>query len=279
MNLLEKSIGRQPYHIIEIGKDLLSEEQKIQYTFLSEEDFKNLLKENLSEGMRIYWLELFYRCHMGAYGGLKRLLSWVDIVENSNNNYISYCSGLRGLMECCGDTYHGLSQLAITLGDNKKMIKEALDSKSTELCINSEFEEMIIHFTHASKTYSKVIERKEYKPKQSLEYVKLLEKGSSIKFYDYYSFLCELTHPASISLAYNFEDINGKLIFNPNRDTALVSSAFKTDSVLISELLVRGFNPIILLIKTINLFSLPDLYSKKADSVVLDNPAWKRILK
>jgi hypothetical protein len=138
----------------------------------------------------------------------------------------------------------------------------------------------LIHFTHASKAYAKVTGLDYHKPKQSQEYVKGLEKGSSIKFYEYYGFLCELTHPAGASLGYNFDETsNGELVFNSTKDHQLVLDALVRDKDLIIEILMRGFNPISLLIKTINLFKIEDMYSNYADGIVLNFPAWKRICK
>lgn len=278
MTILRENIGEEAYKIIEIGRHLLNEPMKVKYKFVSENELKAALEKSLEFGNQLYWREIFYRCHMASYSGLKRLLDWVSIIEQSSDNFISYCSSLRGLMECAGDTYDGLSAVAITLGDNKKIIREALQGTLQTIAINQELEDKLIHFTHASKPYSKQTGIKNHKPKRSEEYVKALENGSSIKFYDYYGFLCELTHPAGNSLGYNFDETsNGEMVFNPTRDRQLVIDSLARDKDLIVEILMRGFNPISLLIKTINLFQLEGMYSKYADGIVLNFPAWNRI--
>ena len=280
MTNIKKSIGEDAYKIIEIGRHLLSEPMAAKYKFSTEKELEEAFTKSSKVGNQLYWLEIFYRCHISSYSGLKRLLDWVAIIEQSSDNFISYCSALRGLMECAGDTYDGLSAAAITLGDNKSIIKEALRGELETTTVNKELEDTLIHFTHASKTYAKVTGQSYHKPKQSQEYVKKLEEGTSIKFYEYYGFLCEFTHPAGASLGYNFDETaNGELIFNPSRDKQLVLDALIKDKSLIIEILMRGFNPIILLIKTINLFQVEGLYSKYADQIVLDVPAWKRIIK
>lgn len=281
MTVLKNAIGNEVYGgLIDIGRHFLSEPFTIKYTFVTQEELNEALKNSPKTGNRIYWMELFYRCHMSSYSGLKRLLDWIDIIERSSYNFISYCSGLRGLMECAGDTYDGLSAVAITLGDNKSLIKQALQGTLEEILITKELEDKLIHFTHASKTYSKITGLDYHKPKQSQDYVKALEKDSTIKFYEYYGFLCELTHPAGTSLGYNFEETSaGELFFSPKRDIQLVTDALERDKGLITELLMKGFNPITLLIKTINLFQIEGMYSKYADGITLDFPAWNRISK
>lgn len=280
MSIVKSAIGKEAYKTIEIGRSILSEPISAKYKFTTEGDFKKAVKSSPQLGNQVYWKELFYRCHMSSYSGLKRLLDWISIIEGPSDNFISYCSGLRGLMECAGDTYDGLSAVAITLGENKALIRKALLGTLDNVAINQELENRLIHFTHASKAYAKATGVSNHKPKQSQEYVKLLEQGSKIKFYDYYGFLCELTHPAGASLGYNFDEtVNQELIFNPKRDQQLIIDSLARDKELICELLMKGFNPIILLIKTINLFQIPEMYSKYADGVSLDIPAWTRITK
>jgi hypothetical protein len=280
MTILNNAIGEDAYKIIEIGRHLLSEPLAAKYKFVTQEELKESLEKSPKSGNQIYWMELFYRCHMSSYSGLKRLLDWVAIIEQSSDNFIAYCSGLRGLMECAGDTYDGLSAIAITLGENKELLKNAIEGNLGEIAINQELEEKLIHFTHASKPYSKETGLNYHKPKQAQEYVKALEAGSSINFYDYYGFLCELAHPAGTSLGFNFEETSeGEMIFNPKRDSQLVSDAINRDKELIIELLMRGFNPITLLIKTMNLFQVEDMFSKYADGITINFPAWKRINK
>jgi hypothetical protein len=191
MTIIKKTIGENAYKIIDIGRQLLNEELNTRYRFVTPEELKETLKKSSQTGNQIYWMEMFYRCHMSSYSGIKRLLDWVDLVENSSGNFISYCSGLRGLMECAGDTYDGLSAVAITLGENKEIIKKAISGNLKEILLNEELEQKLIHFTHASKPYAKETGLSYHKPKQSQEYVKALEIGSTIKFYDYYSFWSE----------------------------------------------------------------------------------------
>lgn len=280
MSELEKSLGPKAYKTIEIAREQIFEPLTVKYLFISEDELRSHYVSSVAEGNFMYWSEIFYRCHMSAYGGLKRLLDWISIIEASDNNFISYCSGMRGLIECVGDTYHGLHAAAITLGDNKKMIKNIMEKTSSKITLNQELEDLLIHFTHASKPYSKLTGNKNHQPKKPWQYVAELEKGSGIKFYEYYEFLCELTHPAASSIGMNFDQqASGEMVFNPKKDRQLVIEARKADKDLIIELLMRGFNPITLLIKTINLFQLEGMYSKYSDSLVLDVPAWHRIIK
>lgn len=278
MTILKSTIGDDAYKIIETGRYLLSETSTVKYKFLTENELNNSYQQSTKLGNKNYWLEIFYRCHMSSYSGLKRLLDWVSIIEQSSENFISYCSGLRGLMECAGDTYDGLSAIAITLGENKQVIKMAINGLQNEIVINQDLEDKLIHFTHASKEYAQTTKIKNHIPKKPYEYVRALENGSTMKFYEYYSFLCELTHPAGTSLGYNFdENDKNELFFNPSKDKTLVANSFLRDKDMIIEILMKGFNPITLLIKTINLFKIETMYSRYADKVVLNVPGWERI--
>src|SRR5690606_30426987 len=164
---IKKAIGSDAYRFVEVGRHLLSEPPRVRYKFTTMDELMHTLKKSAEHGNQIYWTEMFYRSHMSAYSGLKRLLDWFRIIEVSSDNFISYCSALRGMMECAGDTYDGLSAVAITLGDNKEVIKKALEGNLKEIMLNEELENKLIHFTHASKPYSRETGLSYHKPKRS----------------------------------------------------------------------------------------------------------------
>lgn len=278
MNPIKMAVG-DFYRSIEIARRINNSQPSTQYPFMDTAKFQELLKADVSLAMKTYWYEILLRSHMCAVSGLKRFLDWIDAVEKSEDNYILYCSSLRGLMECAGDTYHGLSEIAISLAEDHKTVREGISGQMKTVVIAQEWEDKLIHFTHASKQRAKALGQKEIQPKQSKEYVELLEKGSKIKFYSYYQTICEIVHPASDSLGYNFEgDDNGILRWSGRRDSEVITMSVVQNKELITELLMRGLNPIFILMKTINLFDQKELRIPGADAMSLDSlPAWTRI--
>lgn len=277
---LKKCLGKENYRIIEVSRYLLDEQTNAKYFFLTNDRFSEVLKENITQGMKIYWQEILFRAHMSAYAGLKRLMDWVNLLETVDKNFIAYATALRGLIECSGDTYHGLSRVSNTFADNKQTIVKAFNGDLDKFEVCKELEDILIHFLNASQAYAKEVGNKEFNPQQAQAYISLMEKGTKFEIYKYYKELCEFVHPSAPSLGYNFsESENGYLYFNPTKDEFMVNQSLKNDRELIIHILQMSLNPISLLIKTINLFKVEGMYSKKADSIVLQFPAWEKIIR
>jgi hypothetical protein len=277
MNPVELA-AKDLYSAVEIGKLIRDSQPPTSYPFLPAAEFKVLLEENVPRAMRVYWFEILLRSHMCAVSGLKRFLDWVEALERSEGNYILFCSSLRGLMECAGDTFDGLSHMAFNLAENHGKVRMALAGKMTDVITAQKWEDQLVHFSHASGKRARELAQAEIKPKRPREYVESLEKGSSLKFYEYYQAICEIVHPASDSLGYNFDEHNGLLRWNGKRDAEIISLSIERQRDLITELLMRGLNPIFVLMKTVNVFGVNELHIPLADRLDLKAlPGWARI--
>lgn len=267
------------YRLIEGVNFILDGINNVEYEFKPVDYLQRFQRENdVSQLMQIYWQEMLYRSHLCAVSALKRNYDWIRALEKSDNNYILYCSAFRGLMESIGDTYDGLSQVAITLAIQNKVIKDAINSNLKEVATSQELEDLMINFSHASKKVNKLTNDNVFKPKKTYEYIKLLEESSKHKFYEYYETLCEVVHPASSSLGFNFTEENGRLKWHGEKDTEIIEYSIKNDKELFLELLMRGLNPVYLLLKTLNLLQFKPVYTERADKLNLNNiPAWKRV--
>lgn len=265
------------YRSVELGRSVLKQILETRYPLTSTDEFKRLLSQKIEDGMRVYWHEILGKCHMSSVSGLKRTLDWIDSIERADGNFILFCSSLRGLMESAGDTYYGLNAIALSLAKMRATIEKALTGTLSDLAISQELEDRLIHFTHASKEAAKIFD-KSFEPESAKTCVSRLNQNSKIDFYELYSFLCEVTHPASTSLAFNFTEDNGVLIWDGKKDSELISILLNRDQAMIDELLMRSFNPIFLLMKTLNLFSNHDFRIPSADELNLDKvPAWQMV--
>jgi hypothetical protein len=226
MTILEHTFSDK-YSLLKDGRYILNNINETTYNLRSVEDFKN--PKNVSCLMKIYWEDLLYRSHLSAIVSLKRNLDWIDALEKSDGNFILYCSSVRGLMESTGDSFDGLSQIAYNLAIHNKSIKLALMGDLQEVVIFQELEDLLINFTHASKKASKMSDEKVYKPKTTASYIKLLEVDSTHKYFEYYEYLCEVVHPASYSLEFNFSEHNGNLKWCGKNDNKLVQYSLERD--------------------------------------------------
>lgn len=229
---------------------------------------------------RVYWSEMLARAHMASVASIFRTTRWADaaVREYSAGNLFGWASSCRSLIEAAGDSAMSLSAVPLTLAQQNRNIRAQISGKySGPTTICQELEETLIHFTHARKVHKSEVVPPSHKARQSADYVKHLEAMEIHGSYKLYSFLCELVHPASTSIATLFSSEDRGWTFSPPNEQDALHELAKNNKKLLGDVLSAAYNPPIIILKVLHKF---DMFSKidKLRAYRFDHvPIWGRI--
>lgn len=229
---------------------------------------------------RVYWSEMLARAHMASVASIFRTTRWAEsaVREYSAGNLFGWASSCRSLIEAAGDSAMSLSAVPLTLAQQNRKIRGQISGKySGPTTVSQELEESLIHFTHARKVQKNEEAPPSHKARQSADYVKYLEAMEIKGAYKTYSFLCELVHPASTSVATLFRSEDHGWTFSPGNEQHALRELAENNKELFGDVLSAAYNPPILILKVLHKF---DLFSKidKLRAYRFDHvPIWNRI--
>lgn len=281
-------------HYSELGLFINNQLSKIQYTYsILDNDSFAQLKDKPIELQAIYWQEMLQRAHWAALSSLLRNLKWISAITSSmtENNFLSLAANLRCLIESCADTFHALQAVAPTLAENNQRINSLIGSNpENDKCffVAPEIEQSLIHFSYARRITKAEKSAEETIPeyhnaKSASEYLKILDQTSENgPTSQLYSWLCQFTHPASHSSLYLFEtkysDTTYKFRYLDRPDEKYIANMFKEFNQEITNALMLGMNPSLLLLKTLNLFNYDSVKSPFVDNIDLSElKSWQKI--
>ncbi len=279
MKILAKDIFGLPGEIYPpIIQDLLEDSYNKKYHFLTRDDFK-LLSE--IDSKYVYWIEILYRSHWAATSNLIRYNKWFELCHNSsvtNPNYIAFCSGLRGILECATDTYDALASVPLTMAQLLSHIEDALLRRPTlNRIISTELEDALIHFSFARKLTKHEDAPESHKAKTASEYIALLD-SKDLPLKSLYAELCQVVHPAHQSTAWlvGVEEQYYK-IQRPD-DLAFILNLCGRYKECIEYIQVSSVNASMFIFQVLNMLSCPELHNSSADKYDMSNiPLYKRI--
>ncbi|WP_198291713.1 hypothetical protein, partial [Pseudomonas asplenii] len=201
-NLVKDIFGQAGEVYPPIIQDLLECSYNKKYKFLNLDDFKLL---SGSDSNYVYWIEILYRSHWAATSNLIRHDRWYELCYNSSiisPNYIAFCSGLRGLLECATDTYDALGGVPLTLAQASSYIEDALLRRPiSKILFSEELEDRLIHFSYARKLNKQENAPKSHEAKTASYYIAQLD-SVDLPLKNLYAELCQVVHPAYQSTAW-----------------------------------------------------------------------------
>ncbi|MDH5978543.1 hypothetical protein AB6C72_23615 [Vibrio splendidus] len=172
---------------------------RVGYKYQSIEDFAKI--DNVEELQLVYWSEMIQRYHFSCATTLLRLKKWYQslFISYSSENYYSFCTSLRGLIEACSDSFYLLGRVMYSIAENIQHINVAVSGKAKKIVLSEETEDELIHYMYARKLNKK--ERGENPDSHNVKQVsKYLENMKSEKLNQLYSELCQVSHPSMMSL-------------------------------------------------------------------------------
>lgn len=233
-----------------------------------------------------YWKEILYRAHLSVLVSYFKMLRWIDAIKvaKESGNYYSFVANLRGFIECCSDSFYSLRYVPMTIAKDFEAIYRQLIKTSIVITDHRKLEELLIHFSHATKLdpAQKEVHPEFLNAKQVREYLKSIsDQGDRIDIL--YSYLCQVVHPASQSA-----DI---VLFHTSENEMIVcGDSFQLEKELIDmmdkefaeavhntfvTICTNGFTTLMLLKK----FPLPELHTKFSFEPKIETiEAWQDIL-
>ncbi|MGN9460769.1 hypothetical protein ACTMQT_12180 [Pseudomonas syringae pv. aptata] len=261
-----------------IIQDLLKSSYDKKYQFLALDDFK-LLSE--IDSNYVYWIEILYRSHWAATSNLIRYDKWYELCYNSSvvkPNYLAFCSGLRGLLECATDTYDALGSVPLTIAQASGYIEDALLRRPTlKRAVSEELEDSLIHFSYARKLSRHEVAPKSHEAKTASYYIAQLD-SADLPLRNLYAELCQVVHPAHQSTAW-LVDIEEQYykIQRPD-DLAFILELCGRYKECIEYIQMSSVNVSMFIFKVLNMLSCPDLHNSSADKYDMSNsPLHKKI--
>ncbi len=193
--------------------------------------------------------------------------------------FLPFCASLRAFLESAVDTFHGLNGVALSLAENRTIIKRALGGQCEGVYISSELENILIHFAYAHKPPKGAEVPATYVAKTMADYLKLIKSAPYGDITQLYAELCQFTHPAAHSVHYMLEaPDDDTLLFRGNIDKQLIEGYAKDRQSYFPVLFMLAFNTPMLVLKVLLHFNLPSYHLRFLKSVDLGGvPAWQKV--
>lgn len=259
-----------------IVRDLLGEAYGKQYEFVSLDDFKLLNEVDLSY---VYWIEILYRSHWAATSNLIRYIKWFELCYDSSvikPNYIAFCSGLRGLLECSADTYEALGSVPLTLAHASKHIEDALLRRPVlTKVVSEELEDSLIHFSYARKLQKLEGAPKSHEAKTASYYISQLD-SMDLPLKSLYSELCQVVHPAHQSTAWLVGRKDQFYTIRESEDLAFILDLCERYRGCIEYMQTSSVNISLFIFKVLNRFVCSNLHNSSAEKYDMSQSPLKK---
>ncbi|MFT5297876.1 MAG: hypothetical protein ACI9YH_003915 [Colwellia sp.] len=279
-NTYEKILGKDASQFLRIIEEILSEVRNHKYHFMKEDEFTSLAQSSPYEGQSQYMKELLYRANFGSLSAIAKNCEWLRGMHNSYEAglYLPFASSFRCLIESVADSYFSLSNLCTTLSKNIKSINDSIKQNSKDIYICTDLENQLIHYSHARRLNSGESAPDSHKAETVARYVKKLDEETNSGFYDCYSELCQLSHPAAQGVLHMMIPINEQdFIFEHKFGKQKIDILLERHQDKFSALLTFAFNPSILALKVINHIQFNELHVEPINELNLDHiVAWQK---
>ena len=281
---MESVLNRDGVRFVEMIDDLGLERLDTRYTFSGEEEYKELLRHNVNEGMRVYWTETLQRVHLAAATAILRSRRWLSGVVHAaaENNFLVFSASLRGLMESAADSSTALLGTPLTLAQFHSSIAECLAGQATTVFISSELENELIHYSHARhlRRSERANAPSSHQARRVQEYLNNFGDQNADNVRQCYGDLCDLAHPgaSSVWMWLASEDLNDSAFrLSTHQDEALIAGFLRQYATMPLELLMFAFNGPLIALNILNYFAIEDLHTPQLLTWHLDGiPAWTK---
>lgn len=258
------------------------ERQHVRYSFVDQEDFLARFPIDPSEGMRVYWTEMLQRAHLAAVTSILRSRRWLKGVQRAetDSNFLVFAAALRGLMESAADASTALAGTPLTLAHLHHSICEALEGNAEAVCVSSEIENELIHYSHGRrlKRRERTDAPRSHEARQVRQYFEIFGDEKVEEMRGCYMELCDLTHAGASSVrmwlapdkptGFDFSLAAG-------RDADLIADFLKRHRSVTLDLLMSAFNLPAMTLRVLNHFPIDFLHTPKLSSWNLEGiPAW-----
>ena len=280
-NLIKQIFGEDFVGAFKATEHLKSSMQKVQYSSMSNAEFVNVYKDDILEGNSTYWTESLERSHFAAIGALLRNERWISglLLSVKESNIHLFAAALRGLIESVADSSDSLNDIALNLAGFRVVIEAALARRLITVATAPSLEKKLVHFAVARRPKKSEEVSKTHKAKTTWDYLKALGSKHE-KTMELYSRLCEITHPAQMSIIVLLDLVqdSGAMKFHDDPDSEYIQAFLESYKDVMPWLLSFAFNPSVLIFRVLNKLPATHLHTPTAEQIDLSKiPAWRRV--
>jgi len=258
--------------------------ETFQYRFMTEQSYRKLIEESPDpyEAQQVYCFEILERAHIAAVTSLIRADRWLKGVLNAfrDNNFFVFTSSFRGFLESCADTHYVLAAVPRTISDTSEQLYECLHRvPRSEIYIFQPLEDRLIHYSHGRKVGKTELTPDSHKAKTMKDYLTYLQQESNGPIHDFYSELCEVTHPAADSVWCMLTGLDeSTIVLNKKFDREAIISMCRQNATSLDWLFGQCISPALMTLGLINLMNIKELQTSAIDHVDLSNVGrWNEI--
>lgn len=246
---------------------------QFRYSYMDNEEFKELFATNVGAANRVYVEELLFRAHWAALASIFRNRRWMDGMDAAlkSPNYFSFCAGLRGFLESAADSYEAMYAAMCAIAEHFAAFRCALLGEFSDAVFCCEpLENILIHFTHARRVPKAETAPQTHHAKTMQDYLTGFEERRERILRDLYAELCEVTHPAAITVHLfgqgDPQNPNTVRFIDPE-DLPFIAYLLKRHDRAFVILFQKSFNAALLTLNVLNRFGDPRLYTPGADQI------------
>jgi hypothetical protein len=281
-NSAEKLFGANGAAVARALDVLVANLGKHEYIYMPEEQFVPLIESAVPEAMKVYWTEMLYRAHAAAAVSAIRNQRWLSgaVAAADAENFPAFAGCFRGFLESATDAKHTMNLVPLTLAEHSHIIGKALAGQLNTLAVNGELENELIHFSHARRVRKSEGAPLSHAAKPAAEYIRLFEEGIHGKLKDCYSLLCEVTHPAYLSVITYLDEVEPgeRYQLTTSTDAAAIAEFCKFFADTIEMLLMVGVNGAFITLEVLNRLPLSAVHTAGMKKLDLRRfPVWSKI--
>ena len=279
---MESVLNRQAMQFVQMVDDLALKRLTTRYSFMDVDEYADLLRSDVSEGMRVYWSETLERAHLASVTAILRSRHWLSAVfsAQSDRNALAFAAAFRGLMESAADTTTALRGIPLTLAHHYPIIADCLSGLANAVVKSPELEDELIHYSHGRhiKKSERASTPRSHEARRMKEYLRVFETINANGVTQCYRYLCDLTHPGAPSVFMWLKAVDTKgseVILSTEQDKATIGSFLELYETVVLDVLVFAFNAPALVLNTLNYFPIQKLHTQELRNHDLDGlAAW-----
>lgn len=267
--------GDRNNQVVTLIGDCNADLESFCYHFMPEEDFRHLLRTSADpyEAQSVYCNELIQRAHIAAIASLLRAERWLSGIIDafiSENLYV-FAAAFRGFLESSADSHYVLAPVPREISDKAEILHKCLRKiPREEVYIFKELEDRLIHFSHARKIKKPETAADSHYAKTMRYYLDYLEQYRDAGLHEFYSELCEITHPAADSVLCMLKTMDGAHVqLNKNFDKESINSLLKRYRLSTDWLFANCISPALFTLGLINLMNIPELRTSAMERIDL----------
>ena len=252
------------------------------YSLMDGEEYADLLRSDVSEGMRVYWSETLERAHLASVTAILRSRHWLSAVVStqSDRNALAFAAVFRGFMESAADTTTALIGTPLTLAHHYPIITDGFSGLATTVVTSPELEDELMHYFHGRhiKKSERAVTPQSHRARSVQDYLTVFENLNANSVAQCYRYLCDFTHPGAPSVWMWLAPMDTKcseFILSTEQDETIIGSFLEQYERVVLDVLMFAFNAPVLVLNTLNYFPIQKFYTQELLNHGLEGiPAW-----